>query len=344
MGISLAVAVLRYSLFGIDRLVNRTLVYDSLTLCVVAVYMLVVGYLIFLFQTEANLTISLIATGIVAVLFDRFRLLLQRGVNRFMYGERDEPYQVLTRLGQQLENALEPSIALSLTAETVAQTLKLLYPAVFLKQNDAATYLIATFGMQQPDLSWFPLVYGGEAIGDLVVGQRSPDEPLTPPDHRLLTDLARQIVVMAHAAQLTTDLETARLRIVTERSEARRRLGIDLHDRVGHQLVGLTRQLEQLVAHLPSESTHTGQSLADACSKITAVIHYGYYHRRWYYLKQDAVQAVPFAAVVLTNIRHLSVNNVVKQFLFPHPRMTITAVAPLRHFSVQPGFSHPTDY
>jgi hypothetical protein len=46
--------------------------------------------------------------------------------------------------------------------------------------------------------------------------------------------------VVVHAAALDARLEQARLRLVTERGAARRRLGSDLHDRIGHQLTGVT--------------------------------------------------------------------------------------------------------
>jgi len=43
---------------------------------------------------------------------------------------------------------------------------------------------------------------------------------------------------------LATDLERSRVRIVSAREEARRRLGNDLHDGLGHRLTGLLRQVE----------------------------------------------------------------------------------------------------
>ena len=268
IGISLAVAVLRYSLFGIDRLVNRSLVYGGLTLAVVTIYVLVVGYLGYLFQTEANLTISLIATGVVAVLFDRLRGLLQRGVNRLMYGHRDEPYQLLTRLGQQLERGQDAAAALPLIAETVAQALKLPYTAVCLNMTSQP---LASYGIPQGAVRRFPLIVGGATIGDLVVGLRSPEEPLTLPDQRLLTDMSRQLAPAIQTVQLAADLERARLRIVTERGDARRQLGSDLHDRVGHQLAGLTRQVDRVMADLSPDAASARQSLSEVSQNITAV-------------------------------------------------------------------------
>ena len=100
--------MLRHRLFDIDLIINRGLVYAVLTSGVVAIYVVVVGYLGTLFRTDANLVISLGAAGLVAVAFAPLRELVQRGVNHLMYGERDDPYTVLSRLGRGLEATIGP--------------------------------------------------------------------------------------------------------------------------------------------------------------------------------------------------------------------------------------------
>src|SRR5919199_1570589 len=103
------VAILKYRLYAIDLLINRTLVYGALTVAVIGLYTLVVGYLGTLVHTGGNdLAVSLVGTGLVAVLFQPLRARLQRGINRLLYGQRDEPYAVLSRLGQRLEATLAP--------------------------------------------------------------------------------------------------------------------------------------------------------------------------------------------------------------------------------------------
>src|SRR5262249_50913009 len=82
--LSLAMAILRSRLWDIDILINRTLVYAALTASVIGIYVLVVGYLGVLFRTGGNLPVSLIATGIVAVLFQPLRDRFQRGINHLL--------------------------------------------------------------------------------------------------------------------------------------------------------------------------------------------------------------------------------------------------------------------
>ena len=100
--LSIGVAILRQHLWDIDLIINRTLVYGALTASIVLAYALVVGGLGELLQIRGNLIVSLLATGLAAVIFQPLRYRLQRGVNHLIYGERAEPYTVLSRLGSRL--------------------------------------------------------------------------------------------------------------------------------------------------------------------------------------------------------------------------------------------------
>jgi signal transduction histidine kinase len=199
-------AIVRARLWDIDLIINRTLVYGILSVCVVGLYVLVVGSLGALIGTSGNLVIELLATGLVAVLFQPLRAWLQRGVNRLLYGQRDEPYTVITQLSQRLEATLAPDAVLSTIVDTIAQALKLPYVAILLKQ-EGTFRLAACAGELVGEPLILPLVYQKDTIGQMRLAPRSPGEPFTPADRRLLDELVRQAGLAAHAVQLTADLQ-----------------------------------------------------------------------------------------------------------------------------------------
>jgi signal transduction histidine kinase len=251
--LSIGIAVLRYHLFDIDILINRTLLYGALTVSVVGIYVLVVGYLSVLFRTaggQRQFAISVLATGLVALLFQPLRYRLQRGINRLMYGDRDDPYAVLSRLGQRLEATLAPEAVLPTIVDTVKESLKLPYTAITLKQDDAFV-VVAASGTSVGEELCLPLAYQNKLVGQLLLGQRAPDESFSSADRRLLDDLAREAGVAVHAVSLTTnlqrmtaDLQLSRERLVTTREEERRRLRRDLHDGLGPTLASLVQLLD----------------------------------------------------------------------------------------------------
>jgi two-component system NarL family sensor kinase len=253
------IAILRYHLYDIDLLINRTLVYGALSACVVGVYVLAVVGLGTLFQARGNQTISLLATGLVAVLFQPLRSRLQRGVNRLMYGERDDPSAVTSRLGSRIEATLAPEAVLPTVVETIAQALKLPYVAILLKEGEAFRSA-AAYGSPTGEPEALPLIYQREEIGRLVIAPRAPGEQFSTGDRRLLEDLARQAEVAVHAVRLTADLQSSRERLVTTREEERRRLRRDLHDGIGPTLTGLALQLHaarKLVRPRPEDAEET---------------------------------------------------------------------------------------
>jgi len=54
-----------------------------------------------------------------------------------MYGERDDPYAVISRLGRRLEATLAPDTVLPTVVETIAEALKLPYAAILLKEGES---------------------------------------------------------------------------------------------------------------------------------------------------------------------------------------------------------------
>jgi signal transduction histidine kinase len=220
-----------------------------LTGSVIAIYVLVVGALSELFQLGGNLVISLLATGLVAVLFQPLRARLQRAVNRMMYGERDDPAMVFARLGELLEASASPQETLPGLVRTIAQTLKLPYAAIELGQQ-GERQVVAAYGNPSGETTRFALVYQSEAVGNLIVASRGRGEELTLADCRLLENIARQAGAVAHAVRLTRELQRSRLRLVTAREGERRRLRRDLHDELGPQLASQALIIDALEKRL----------------------------------------------------------------------------------------------
>ncbi|GAB4543043.1 MAG: hypothetical protein Kow0063_35760 [Anaerolineae bacterium] len=265
---ALAISILRYRLWDIDLIISRTLVYSALTAAVIAIYGLVVGGAGVLFQTQDNRLLALIATGLVAVLFQPLRDRLQHGINRLLYGHRHEPLEVLTRLGQRLEDAPDSNRVLSALAETIAHTLKLPYVALTTRANKP----IAAAGVATAQAESFPMVYQRETVGYLWVSPRAPDETFTPAETRLLHNLARQAGPAVHAWQLTADLQHARRQIVAGREEERRRLRRDLHDGLGPSLAAVMLKIGSARALLATRPDLAGQLLAELESDIDATL------------------------------------------------------------------------
>src|SRR5215211_3783221 len=245
--IAVGIAILRYRLYEIDLLINRTLVYGALTVCIIGIYVLVVGYLGAVFQTRGNLAVSIFAAGLVAIMFQPLRERLQRIVNRLTYGERDDPYRVLARLGRRLEETIAPEAVLPAIVENIARALRLPQVAVWLVDGDTLR-LGAAHGSAPTSLTVqdaravealrnatdlgrlvdlgpsgvyrdivarggvsliVPLTHQGELVGALCVAPRSPGEDFSPADRRLLRDLASQSGAAVHEVQLTSALRSS---------------------------------------------------------------------------------------------------------------------------------------
>ncbi|MFE8700829.1 GAF domain-containing sensor histidine kinase [Cytobacillus sp. FJAT-54145] len=250
--LAVGIAIMRHRLWQINLLINRTLVFGSLTVCVAGLYILIIGYLSAILQTRGNLLISLIGTGVVAVLFQPLREKLQKAADRLVYGDRSDPYGIISRLGEKLSAAAPPQTLLQTVATTVREAMGLPYAAIALKDGDTQT-IVASDGEAVPDLHSFTLVFQQELVGQLLLGQRSGEDSFTTRDLRLLEDISRQVGVVAQTVQLTQQLRRSRKEIVSAREEERRRLRRDLHDGMGSTLAALHLQAGQALERIKSD-------------------------------------------------------------------------------------------
>jgi signal transduction histidine kinase len=232
--VAIGIAVLRYRLYDIDRLINRTVVYGLLTAAGVGVYIAVVKGAEWLLAEGVGLGGSLLATAVIAVGFAPARDRLQRWVDRQLYGERHDPVRAMTRLGKRLRDAPGGDV-LAAVLQTVCETLRL--PAASLRVDNLE---VAAYGRPGAASEQVPLEHEGHQVGALLVSPRTGEQRLGAADRRVLEVLAAPVAVALHAVLLSQELQRSRERLVAAREEERRRLRRDLHDGLGPILTAVT--------------------------------------------------------------------------------------------------------
>jgi signal transduction histidine kinase len=258
--ITIGISALRFRLWRMDVLLNRTLVYGGLTAVIILLYIVVVGLLGAFFGRDGNELFAVLATGLVAVLFNPLRQRLQRLVNQLVYGQRDDPFAVIAKLSRKLEETAVPNQILSVLVQTIAQTLKLPYVTIVNNENGI---LAATSEKQFATLHSFALVYQSQTIGQLLIAPREVGDVFTVEEEKLLRNVARQAGTAVYAGQLTDQLQQSRERLVITREEERRRLRRDLHDGLGPQLAALTIKAGAAQNVLRSDPDKAGKLLTE---------------------------------------------------------------------------------
>ena len=262
--LGLSAGILRDRLFDIDVVIRRTFVYGGLTLGVVTCYVVTASAITAVVGSQHGFGISLLATGAAALIALPLRDGLQRGVNRMLYGERDEPWRAIRRLGRRLELAAEPERVFPTIADTVAEALR--SPYVRLETIDAGgrPTVVAEHGRAQDAVVAVPLVHGADPVGSLVIGIRAGESGFRPDETDLLSDLARQASAAIHAVRLREALERSHERLLLAREEERRRLRRDLHDGLGPSLAAIGLRAEasaELLADDPAAARHLLEEL-----------------------------------------------------------------------------------
>jgi signal transduction histidine kinase len=260
--VSIAIALFRYRLWDIDIILHRSLVYALLTASTLGIYVLVVSGVRAVLTVEGNPLASLLAAGVVAVLFQRLREYFQGAASRLLFGDRDDPYAAITRLGRRLGATLAHDAVLQAVVTSVRDALKLPYAAILLRREEDLVIASASGEPTQAPLS-LPLLYQGELLGELRVAPRAPGESWTGAERRLLEDLAGQAGIALHAVRVTRDLQLAREQLVLAREEERRRLRRDLHDELAPTLAALGLTTSAARDLLKPESADAADLLKD---------------------------------------------------------------------------------
>jgi signal transduction histidine kinase len=291
-----AVAILKYRLYDIDVVIGKALVYAVLAAFITAVYvLLVVGVGTLAGQSgRPNLGLSILATAVVAVLFQPVRERVQRLANRLVYGRRATPYEALAQLSERMAGTYATEDLLPRMALIVAEATGADRADVWLRDGDVL----------RADASWpagaeppppLPLAGGvlpaataaghlvavrhrGELLGALSVTKKRGD-PVTPTEDRLIGNLATQAGLVLRNAGLTeqllarlAELRASRERLVTTQDTERQRLERDLRDGPQRELAGLAGKFGDAARVLDHDEARAKALLNEVTSEIAGAL------------------------------------------------------------------------
>jgi hypothetical protein len=137
--LSVGVAILRSHLYDIDLLINRTLIYSSLTLILATIYFgivlasqqvirLVTG------QTEVHQPLLIVVTTLlIAALFQPLRLRLQAAIDRRFYRHRYDAARMLTGFGETLRSEVDLARLSERLVETAEKAVRPAHVSLWLR-------------------------------------------------------------------------------------------------------------------------------------------------------------------------------------------------------------------
>jgi hypothetical protein len=140
--VAIGVAILRHRLFDIDVIINRALVYGSLTVSLILIYLTSVVLLqrTFVFFTGGGSQLVVVASTLaIAALFQPLRRRIQRSVDRRFYRSKYDARKVLEAFSSRLKE--ETDLA-SLEAEidaVVRETLQPAHTSLWLREQPDGT-------------------------------------------------------------------------------------------------------------------------------------------------------------------------------------------------------------
>lgn len=135
--VSLAIALLRYRLWEIDLLINRTLVYGILTVFLALVYLAAVVVLQQLFRRltgQSSPLAVVLSTLIIAALFNPLRMRVQTFINRRFYRGRYDAAQTLVELSDRLRDEMDLGDMSESLLSMVDRTLQPRYLSLWMRE------------------------------------------------------------------------------------------------------------------------------------------------------------------------------------------------------------------
>ncbi|MEV0532503.1 histidine kinase [Kitasatospora sp. NPDC050463] len=239
----------------LDRATRRMLSVLALTAVLIAGYLGIALLLRRVLPQASTAGAQLLAAGALAIggLLGPTTRWVVRAVDRFYYGDRARPYQVVRALAERLSRAVSPADAPPLLCDTVVDALGLPGARVVL-HTSSGPHELASVGVIGPNSQVFPLSYEGSVIGDLYAPPRAGQPVLDAQDHEVLRFLADQAAPAIASLRMYEEVQSGRRQIVLAREEERRRLRHDLHDGLGPTLSGLRLGIDTARAAVPEDS------------------------------------------------------------------------------------------
>jgi signal transduction histidine kinase len=246
--IAIGFAMVRYRLYEIDVVINRTILFAGLAAFVAAGYGIVVAGLGSLLGQRAGLgpLLTILAIAVVAALLEPVRSRLQLLANLAVYGRRARPYEVLSDFARSVKRAEAADVLLPRMAELLREGTGASKAEVWVRVGeriqlaasspassadtppsaagpDELTSHVGSEGMVAP------VFLEAEPLGALTV-TKPRGQPLSGVERRLVDDLAAQAGLVLSRFRLVQDLRDSRARIVAAQDLERRRIERNLHD------------------------------------------------------------------------------------------------------------------
>ena len=220
--LSFWVAITKYRLYDLDRVISKSVTYLGLGAAITGLFALVVAVPTLVLGVsddgQPNVVLALVATALVAVLFEPLRARLQRWANRLVYGHRSSPHEVLSQVTSRLADSGRDGGADDL-ARVLAQGTGATLAAVWLRNGD----LIEPLGSWSADGALpvgpiradsvvddrtvvVPVRHGDDVLGDVSI-TKPRDDPPTPADRELVADVASGAGLMLRNVSLNRQLE-----------------------------------------------------------------------------------------------------------------------------------------
>ena len=291
---AMGVAVLRYRLYDLDLVVQKTVLYATVAVLLTGVFLFVALAIggIAGRGREAGAVVAAAAIGLS--LWPAIRL-AKRVADRLVYGGRATPYEVLTEFSARVGGSYGAEDVLPRMAQIVAGAVGARRAVVWLRIGDElrpaavapdgdSPAPVRISGSEVPALAADGTVEvrdRGELLGALSVDTPSND-PMNPSKERLIRDLASQAGLVLRNVRLIEELRESRRRIVAAQDERARKLERNIHDGAQQQLVALSVKLrlaeqladrdvaktKKMLAQLQGEAADALENLRDLARGI----------------------------------------------------------------------------